>query len=138
MAKIEDNTATMQAILAAVNALPEAGGGGVGGSIETCTITITHTYGTLYVQSIMATTFTDGNMSVFAIEPGAYRETPVTIENVVCNSGVHIHLSAGAPVFTITGDGDTELVVDAYSSGRYFRASSIPGSTNTISVYDNS
>lgn len=138
MAKIEDNTATMQAILAAVNALPEAGGGGGGGSIETCTITITNTYTTLYVYSIMATTFADGNLSVFAIGQGSSMELPVTIENVVCNSGVHIQLSAMAPVFTITGNGDTELVTAAAGSGKYFRASSVPGSINNLSVYDNS
>lgn len=132
---LTDNTATMQAILAAVNALPEAGGGGGGRSIETCTITITHTYAQLYFDNLMATTFADGKMSVFSIEPFS-GQTPITIENVVCNSGVYVHLSVNIPAFTITGDGDTELVGNATGSGRYFRASSVPGSINTISAYD--
>lgn len=37
---ISDNTTTLQAILDSVNALPDAGGGSGGGSVETCTILI--------------------------------------------------------------------------------------------------
>lgn len=111
---------------------------GGSGSMETCTLTITNTYAQqMNVDSIMATTFEDGNMSVFYIEPFS-GQTPITIENVVCNSGVYVLLSVNVPVFTITGDGDTELVGNATGPGKYFRASSIPGSTNTISAYENS
>lgn len=113
------------------------GGGGGGGSIGTCTITIANKFNaSMYVDALMATTFVDGKMSVYFIEPYSYTETPVTIENVVCNSGVYVLLAINIPGFEIMGAGDTELVGLATGSGRYFRASSIPGSSNIIYAYD--
>lgn len=45
MSQLDANTTNLQSILDAINALPEAGIGGGGGSVETCTVTITQEWG---------------------------------------------------------------------------------------------
>ena len=52
MSQLNSNTAALQEILATVNALPEAGGGG-GTEIETCTVTV-NCEGTINLYAYMA------------------------------------------------------------------------------------
>lgn len=82
---LETNTATMQAILEAVNALPEAGSGG--GAVETCDLVLNFFESNFgeppLVADLTVTTFDGSAISVLNI---TQNEGTVKIPNVVCGS----------------------------------------------------
>lgn len=85
MSKLTTNTADLQAILDKVNALPNAGSGG--GSVETCTVTITQIGGNVIVpmeDAIMFYTGADGMITSQFVNNGS-------IVTVVKNSLVVLH-----------------------------------------------
>ena len=60
--RLQTNNTNLQALINKANALPEAGGGGSGGSVNTCTVTV------LYPEPIVPVTpyvfYTNSNMEV--------------------------------------------------------------------------
>lgn len=98
MSNLSKNTTDLQAILAAVNALPEAGSGG-GASVETCTVTISvETTNAQYIACVAVyTTFENGIMSVTYTTPSISNATTpqVTLQNVVRNSMLAVYTVLG-------------------------------------------
>lgn len=92
---LEQNTATMEAILAAVNDLPSGGGGG---SVESCTVTVNWSM-TVYSISYQSL---DGPVYVsqdeFTSSTGS-----MTFENVVKNSILTVFGINFMPNITVTG-----------------------------------
>ena len=130
--QLETNTATMQAILAAVNALPEEGGGG-GGSIDTCTVVLTSPYGTIPQMegSVCATIYTNGVTQTHYLEEATF-PFPYSIENVVCGSPViftFYHSGFAGASFSCSG---AEMII--LSDYRIFKITAGAGETATISL----
>lgn len=97
MSKIEQNTTDLQAILAAVNSLPEAGGGG--GSVETCTVTFDYRWITL---NAIAYSSPDGAVYINQFENKTTGS--VTFANVLKGSAFMIYGVCFLPVITTSGD----------------------------------
>ena len=95
MQKLNNNTLALQALLTKVNNLPEGGGSGGGGaSVETCTVTISFTFGDPTHVWISGTQLVDGNISSFTfIDYGNGTQSftsPLTISNIVKNTPLTI------------------------------------------------
>lgn len=84
MAKITDNTTSLEEVLAAVNALPDAGGGG--GSVETCTVNIKDATGTGRYFALTATVLDDnGHIAYKDVNQASF---PYALSNVVVGSPI--------------------------------------------------
>lgn len=83
MSNLSKNTTDLQAILDAVNALPDAGGGsGGGGSVETCDVTVSLLEG--QIRSYAYTGLVDGEL--VTVHQGRAFGSTVTLTNVVVGS----------------------------------------------------
>lgn len=145
-----DNEVTEQAdlitqIKSVVNSLPEAGGSSSGGSVETCTVTITN-YSECPME-IIATTVNNGieGHYVFLHEYNGNRTTPpYTISNIKCGSVITVittDANAGTEADYELDNGSSFIQGCRLSSqsavGRWpfvhvFTAPTIPGAHGTI------
>ena len=101
--KIEQNTTDLQAILDAVNALPEAGSGSGGGSVETCTLEI------IADAPVMTTkiAYLDGNNAICELEVSP---TDLML-GITISCKANSFVLADAPIFADNGgfsSGDLE------------------------------
>lgn len=83
MSKLEQNTTSLDEVLAMVNALPDAGGGG-GGSVDTCSLRIAANASKTRVE---CTTLSGGVITHTVVDPTTSSHT---ISNVICGSMVFI------------------------------------------------
>lgn len=117
----------------------KASGGSSSESVETCTVNITMSSG-FGSESYGALVYENETYAVKCFTPvGSDRQPqyPITINNVVCNSMLHIHLSALEPSANVSGN--CQWVNDNNSSFThlYFLLSANAGETITIDLYDN-
>lgn len=77
---LSGNTEKINELLSKINALPEAGSGGSGGTVETCTVVINSTGP---ITNVVAMVLADGS---FGITEGGEGNTSCTFENVVKGS----------------------------------------------------
>lgn len=101
MSQLDTNTTNLQSILETINALPEAGSGGGGGSVETCTVTaIKEGPGTSAFTEIIVTRYINGQFVASTITDFTYTSSRVgseyTIGDVVCGSIAYIEVN-GSP-----------------------------------------
>ena len=128
---LQSNNTDLQAILDTINALPEAGSSG-GGSVETCTVTITSS---TYIEYLCATVATTEGISGCLYNSGGIGDVVTyTIENVLCNSYIGILSRVALPVFNISGGA---TVVEFASGFITFKAPPEAGANSTITIYDN-
>ena len=80
--EFQSNNTDLQSILDTINALPDAGSGG---TVETCTVTITDQYGD-YGGDFYLTVFEDGEIKSVEYNPWNDYAGTITVENVVKNS----------------------------------------------------
>lgn len=114
----------------------KAAGGGAGGSVETCTVI-------LDVQNAMlhgytSTIYTDGNIQSNNVNLGnnGIYEEQVTIENVICNSGLSLIAAGWNGSLAITIDGNATLDYKSDYSNVTFTIGEAAGTTVTITVWD--
>ena len=81
---LKTNNADLQAILDAVNALPEAGSDSGSGSVETCNITVSSN-----IRGVCYVTTYDNGVVTYTSE-----HTPATFENVIKNSVAFVYLAS--------------------------------------------
>lgn len=83
------NTEKLNSLIAAINALPEAGSGGGGAALGTCTVTVRGPSSGYRATGIAYTSAdADGNVSSQRITNSS--AASVTLENVVCGSYVAV------------------------------------------------
>ena len=87
--RLQTNNTNLQALIDKANALHDAGGSG-GGRFETCTVTISFTYGDPTDVWISGTQLVDGNIQPFTFvdnsnNPQSFT-SPLTISNIVKNT----------------------------------------------------
>ena len=85
MANQLENIAGLQSILETVNSLPEAGSGGGGGTLETCTVTVTANISDFENAQIVYTTVENG--VVTAKREIAYNKS----FSCLCGSAIIVH-----------------------------------------------
>ena len=105
----------------------KASGGSGGGSIDTCTITITNT---ACSHGEVALTIYENNEITYKID---YAYDTQTYTNVVCGSFIWARIDTTIPDYVAT-QGITTISVH-YPAG-FWRAPTIPGSTGSINLYD--
>lgn len=93
LTRLQAVSSSLDTAIATAENLPEAGGGG--GSIETCTVTISFTYGDPYDVWISGTQLIDGNITPFTFIDYAgggpqFFASPLTISNIVKNTPLTI------------------------------------------------
>lgn len=108
---IQNNTTELQAILAAVNALPASGSGG---GIETCTVVIevegylyAYSTHTAYEDGVFTTKYALADMEEITDEDGLWLGYRTTLENVVVGSQIILWQCefSGDDTVTVSGDG---------------------------------
>ena len=136
MSKLEQNSTSLDEVLAMVNALPDAGGGGGGASVETCTVVIT-VKGTS-MNGVAATVFD----SDFGYVTDRAQQTQKYLYNVICGTVITVAFSIAffynnGLNYWDTGGG---CVYDSCSNDfrvGYFVAPETAGATGTINIkYD--
>ena len=135
--KIEQNTTDLQAILDAVNNLPDASGGGA--NVETCTVILSAN-----AENYWATCYENGQFYVVDMSsaimpaldaPGEETPTTYTINNVVRYSALIVQrMSMYGP--TATGSGFTQ-VAGAETTNPVLFITAENGSTAYITVTNN-
>lgn len=80
--RLQTNNTNLQALINKANALPDAGSGGSGANIETCTVTITTALG--YIHSVLATQYQ--NEQITGYQEKDLLTNTLTILNVVKGS----------------------------------------------------
>lgn len=108
MSQLNNNTTALQEILATVNALPEAGGSG--GSVETCTVTLTIAPGsTSTIPAYCATCYVGANKTpTYANMNNNPTSVPITDSYTVCKDslcavstpGKQVNNSSGTAIMT--------------------------------------
>ena len=89
---LSGNTEKINELISKINALPEAGsGGGSGGGVETCTVTVSSKNA---ISRLYATVYTGGAFDVFE---GSDAEDSYTVDNVV-NGSVIVFRSGSSSV----------------------------------------
>lgn len=147
MADLYGNTTDLQSVLTAVNdvksevdtqtdliaqianalggkTLPDSGGG----SVETCTVTVEDTSGNRYWDTIYASIFQNGAVSMVNVLENAENLDSYVIENVVKNSIVVINMGDGFSPDSFTGG---TLLLDTYAEHDDY------ASTIVIQITDN-
>ena len=135
MSQIE-NISGLQSILEAVNALPEAGGGG---GVETCTIHLKCTTSDIYGYSYLAyrdgafvPVIVDGNAAAFKMDE--------QLEDVICGGHIvvytkltdslcHAEITGSATYETHIWNSSINMVFTIYAQGE-------PGSISTVTIVD--
>ena len=147
MSQLSTNTTSLQAILDAVNALPEAGEGSGGGTVETCTV-ITKS-GSACGASV--TCYENGEFVARCATDTTNTSFNHTFENVVCgscvvvtnaNSIIGIQTEKAEVLENNDADSeDTGFRINIAASGVYrtlcFKVTATSGGTATIYLYDN-
>lgn len=111
MSQLSTNTTGLQAILAQVNALPDAGGGGGDASVETCTVSLFDGTG-LYAVAY-TTVDANGNVAAASVIPSGKAATITCL----CGSVVAIsHYRANSGLIRCTG---SELLYTAEVQSNY-------------------
>lgn len=105
MSQLEQNTTSLDEVLAMVNALPDAGGGGAP-SLETCSFTF---YSENPVQRAIQIYYLDGSMNHAYAGVSAFGNATLT---VLKNSILVVHGYGGLNGF----DGDCEILGDYQAS----------------------
>ena len=128
MSKLEQNTTSLDEVLAMVNALPDAGGGSVG----TCTVTVTASDGN--ITNLCYTSANGGQIETVYIDPVGSKTK--TLSNVVCGSFVAVIPSVLNFSDMYSGVG-TELVggyIGSTPSVMYYKVTASAGETATIKI----
>ena len=123
---IAQNTTDLDALIAKANALPDAGSGGGGGAVETCTVI----FNGLILGStpyIGYTTVSDGKICGAV---SRYQSSSMTFNDVLCGSAIDI--GRGYIAATAT---DGKFVTNSTSRVIY-EAPSTAGVTATVTLYD--
>ena len=127
--RLQTNNANLQSLINKANALPDAGSGG--GSIETCTVTITE-----FSNNIHAYCYTAFENNVLTPKGDTSSITsPLTLNNVVCGSAIFV--SNGYYMNGVTVGGGVEIVDPMSYQGATFKAPIVAGASGTIDIYDN-
>ena len=139
MSKLEQNTTSLDEVLAMVNALPNAGGGGA--SVETCTIVITNdiTSKGAGLQCWGFTVFENGEIknTVYTWNDGdTIVQSKYVFENVVCGSVCYINFYNTYSFGYLTTNNVEELIGGGYGYTLVFVAPSEAGSTGTLWLFD--
>lgn len=131
MSQLEANTVSLQSILSAVNALPDAGSGGGGGSVETCTVSIScfDSENAAYAYSA----YENGQIVAKGSTSG-FESNPLVITNVVCGSAIYINNNYYMNGVTV-GGGAT-AVTPPTVLGIVCQAPVTAGAFGTIDIYD--
>lgn len=120
--QLQNNNTALDGYIARINAakevaagLPEAGGG----SIETCTISISFNYGAPKQMLISGTQLVDNVVQTFVVNTYSGRDTfssPYTIENIIKNTPLTIVGNGSYMLGDVTGNG-FELLCRAVGLG---------------------
>lgn len=104
-----------------------------GTSVETCTVTIINNIGGS-TRFVVATQFIDGLITSYCLEEHAASGSPLTIENVLCNSSIAFYANdAIIPAYSIDG---TALYYAKEKNYWAFSTPSVPGESCTITLWD--
>lgn len=112
--------------------LPDAGGGG---SVDTCTVTLTADNGK--IKGYLFTVFENGAITA-KNSLGTTNEqlsTPITVSNVVCGSAAVIYATYSLPGYTITNATMEEW--GTFYGARTFKLAAENGSNVVINCYNN-
>lgn len=121
-------------LIAQIQTALEGKAGGGGGSVETCTVTITSDSGS--VGGFLFTTYSNGEFnSSINYSMGNPVSTPIVIENVVCNSAFMIDGTYSPPGWAITNGSFEDRAASAGSL--MARLVALGGSNVTIKQYNN-
>ena len=125
--QLQTNNARLSALITELQG--KAAGGG-GGSVETCTIALNYP---VNILNVTATVYENGIISTKFLD-AAYSNT-VIIDNVLCGSYLTVASNAiYTPIATITGGG--EFIQMGATTRQGYIATSVPGGTMTVSMYD--
>lgn len=131
---LQSNNTDLQSILDTINSLPEAGSGG--GSVETCTVTITSNDGSASVlEAISYTTYSSDDTTYYT---EIAQSLPITLTDVKCGTAINIMFFNGGGVFGVRTTGSAHIVGEAmYIAGGYSLVTSVcdDSSGGTIDVY---
>lgn len=146
--RLQTNNINLQALIDKANALPDAGSGG--GSVETCTVTITDMTDSHRVFA--TTTIVDNNVETVYTNVGHYlyedggMVPPFTISNVKCGAPIvlfvddadgstpYVEVDGGATLIKAAQVGDVNQYGDDYPLMYVFTASKTAGANCTIVV----
>lgn len=134
MSQLTNNTTNLQAILDAVNALPEAGSGGGGASVETCSVTlnVVDEFGMgLGIAGYAANVETNGAIETAYMFSNSVTET--VLNNVLCGSVIVVAYSGSVMEASATGGG--EQLGMLMGTSRVFRAPTTAGANCVITAY---
>lgn len=120
-------------------ALDGKAAGGSGGSVETCSVSVSFSAG--YPTPIIATTVTDGVFDSFVHTQTDQTLETITIDNVLCGSVVYVGIGGlGVIGCTISG---AERLDTSSNGGTFYPYQTVvkmpqePGANVTIEIYDN-
>lgn len=136
MSQLTTNTTSLQAILDAVNALPEAGGGA---SIETCTVKIMSGDDLNQYYGCVATVLADGVTTVdFESYAGGVQNSffNKTFSDCVCGSGLTVN-ATGYNDNNWKIDGAAELLAVNVRGAYFHILPEAAGTTVTLTLYSN-
>lgn len=121
----------------------KAAGGGDGGTVETCTVTINHdgSYSNNGNYAVIAFVRKNGNTSCqsdtiwqsYQEGGSSYHYESTTLTDVTCNQILIIHVSHGLPSVTINGIGCTLVMCNAVY--QYFAIDKSAANTEIVITY---
>lgn len=130
LTQLQTNNTNLQACINKANALPEAGSGGGGGSVETCTVNISSE---IPIYAISYFGVKNGSLTSMIYEAEGEMNTNFSI-TCLCNSFLVLHYPNG----TVFGGFVTDNVASRYiNSNRdtiYFTLSAPSGGVSTINI----
>ena len=134
--QLQTNNTTLSSLIETLRG--KAAGGG-GGSVETCSVSVSFSAG--YPFPIIATTATDGVIDSYVYIGASGTLATVALDNVLCNSVVYIRVSGlGMVGCTINGaerlythEGDGTL----YGYDVLIKMPQEAGANVTVEIYDN-
>lgn len=136
------NTEKLNSLIAAINALPDAGEGGGNATLNTCTIVVnneivntgTDGHG---ITGYVFLTMENGAIKVIGYEGAVIKENTFTFENVVCGSNFYL-FHAGYSFF---GVGFSDNITSPFGNLRslselHLVAPTEAGAVGTITLFD--